>query len=315
MHLKLDQLDAHLNKVAGKLAPLYVLHGDEHLLALEAADRIRSAARAAGYSEREVLHVERHFRWNDLTASAQNMSLFGDRKLVELRIPSGKPGRDGSAALQDYAAGCTASAGDLITLISLPRLDRDGVKSAWFEALARAGVCIEVPLLPRAQLPGWIETRLAAQGQQADRETVAFIAERVEGNLLAAIQEIRKLGLLYPNGMLQAEQVRTAVLNASRYDVFKLREALVEGRLARYARILNGLKGEGEALPLILWSVADGLRRAISTEGTGPRRKKLLSALRKTAEIDKIAKGLRVKNSAGDAWDDLLTLGLMLQTH
>lgn len=314
MQLKLDQLEGHLTKVAGKLAPLYVLHGDEHLLALEAADKIRTAARGAGFSEREVLHVERNFRWNALTASAQNMSLFGDRKLVELRIPTGKPGRDGSIALQDYAAGCAASAGELVTLITLPRLDRDGIKSAWFEALMRAGVCIEVPLLPRAQLPGWIETRLAAQGQQADRETLSFVAERVEGNLLAANQEIRKLGLLYPTGKLEADQVRMAVLNASRYDVYKLREALLEGRLARYARILTGLKGEGEALPLILWSVTDGLRRAISAEGSAARRKKLLAALRKSAEIDKIAKGLRVKGSSGDAWDDLLTLGLMLQS-
>lgn len=313
MHVRLEQLDAHLAKAAAQLAPIYVLHGDEHLLVQEAADRIRAAVRAAGYVEREVLHAERYFKWNALTASSQSMSLFGDRKLIDLRIPTGKPGRDGSLALQDYAAGAKAAAGEVITLITLPRLDRDGTGSAWFGALANAGVTIEVPLVGLNQLPAWIGARLARQNQQVDRDTLAFLVERVEGNLLAAHQEIAKLGLLYPPGKLDAEQVRQAVLNASRYDVYKLREALLEGQLGRYARILTGLRGEGEALPLVLWSIADGLRRALSMGAPAARRERLLAALGKAAEVDRLAKGLRVATSSGDPWDDLLELGMMLK--
>jgi len=313
MQLKLDQLDNHLSRAAGQLAPLYVLHGDEHLLVLEAGDRIRAAARAAGYAEREVLFVDRHFRWNALTASAQSMSLFGDRKLIEIRLPTGRPGRDGSVALQEYANNAKAAAGEVIALITLPRLDRELAGSAWFNALGAVGVTIEVPLVSLARLPAWIGARLAQQEQQADAATLTFIAERVEGNLLAAHQEIRKLALLYPPGKLSQAQVHEAVLNASRYDAFKLREALLEGQLSRYARILHGLKGEGEPLPLILWAIADGLRRALSAGATPARRKKLLAGLRKAAEVDRLVKGLRVATSSGDPWDDLLSLGLMLR--
>ena len=316
MQVKLDQLAAHLTRATAPqgqgLAPIYVLYGDEHLLLLEAADTLRGAVRAAGYAEREVLHVDRSFRWNALTASSQSMSLFGDRKLIEIRIPTGKPGREGSIALQEYAAGAKAAAADVLTLITLPKPDRDTLQSAWFSAIAGVGVAIEVPLVGLARLPSWIAERLARQNQQVDTVTLAFIAERVEGNLLAAHQEIQKLGLLYPPGKLDAEQVRQAVLNASRYDPFKLREALMDGQMARYARILIGLKGEGEALPLILWAVADGLRRALAMGASTARRQKLLEALRRTAEVDRVVKGLRVPTSTGDPWDDLLSLGLTL---
>jgi len=311
MNLKLEQLEAHLK--AGKFAPLYVVHGDEHLLALEASDRIRRALRAAGYAERDVLHAERRFDWNRLTASSQSLSLFGDRKLLEVRIPSGKPGRDGSAALQDFASTCTpASANDLIALVTLPKLERDGLQSPWFGALGRAGVLIEAALVTRARLPAWIGVRLAAQNQQADNATLEFIADRVEGNLLAADQEIRKLGLLYSPGSLDADAVRMAVLDASRYDPYKLRDALIEGNSARYARILQGLQGEGAALPLVIWAIADGLRRAIANETSAIRRKRLGRALRETARADRVAKGLRPRGSSGNAWHELLMLTLTL---
>ena len=312
MQVRLEQLDAHLAKAGAQLAPIYVLHGDEHLLVLEAADRIRAAARAAGYAEREVLHAERYFKWGALTASSQSMSLFGDRKLIDLRIPGGKPGRDGSLALQEFAAGAAANAAEVITLVTLPRLDRDGVSSAWFSALAAAGVAIEVPLVGLARLPDWIAARLARQKQQVDRATLAFLVERVEGNLLAAHQEVEKLGLLFPPGPLDGEAVRAAVLNASRYDVYKLRDALLEGQLGRYARILTGLRGEGEALPLVLWAISDGLHRALAAGAPALRRNRLLAALKKTADVDRVAKGLRAPDSTGDAWDDLLALGLLL---
>lgn len=333
MQLRHDGLEAHLAKT---LAPLYVITSDEHLLALEAADKIRKAARAQGFSEREVLVVERSFKWSELLAANQSQSLFGDRKLIELRIPTGKPGRDGGQALQDYAGALNP---DNLTLITLPKLDWQTQKSAWVAALQQAGVYIDIPLVERVQLPTWIGTRLAAQGQSADRQSIDFIADRVEGNLLAAHQEIQKLALLYPEGKLTFEQVQDAVLNVARYDVFKLNEAMLAGDTARLVRMIEGLKGEGEALPLVLWAMAEEIRtllklKALSAQGKsvgmlmkeyriwGPREKLMEPALRRmkltmledalqqAAQVDKMVKGLRSRAFAGDAWDALLQLGL-----
>ena len=216
MQLRPEALEGHLAK---GLAPLYVITSDEHLLALEAADRIRKTARAQGYTERDVLTVERSFKWGELLAANQAMSLFGDKKLIELRIPGGKPGKDGSAALQAYAKDLSP---DNLTLITLPKLDWQTAKAAWVTTLQQAAVYIEIPNVERAQLPNWIGMRLSAQGQGAERQSLDFIADRVEGNLLAAHQEIQKLGLLYEPGKLTYEQVHDAVLNVARYDVFKL---------------------------------------------------------------------------------------------
>ena len=254
MQLRFEALDGHLGK---PLAQLYVITSDEHLLALEAADKIRRAARAQGYCEREVLSVERSFKWGELLAANQALSLFGDRKLIELRIPTGKPGKEGGAALQNYAKHLSP---DNLTIITLPKLDWATQKAAWVAALQQAAVYIDIPLVERAQLSNWISIRLAAQGQSAERASIDFIADRVEGNLLAAQQEILKLGLLHPAGRLSAVQVQEAVLNVARYDVFKLSEAMLAGDPARLVRMLEGLKGEGEALPLVLWAVADELR-------------------------------------------------------
>ncbi len=333
MQLRLDALDAHLAK---SLSPLYVIASDEHLLALEAADKIRKAARARGFTERDVLVVERSFKWGELLAANQSQSLFGDRKLIELRIPTGKPGKDGGQALQEYT---TALNPDNVTLITLPKLDWQTQKSAWVAALQQAAVYIDIPLVERAQLPAWIGTRLAAQGQSADRQSIDFIADRVEGNLLAAHQEIQKLALLHPEGKLSFEQVQDAVLNVARYDVFKLNEAMLAGDASRLVRMIEGLKGEGEALPLVLWAMAEEIRtllkiKAGAAQGKaigmllkeyriwGPREKlmepalrrlklsTLESALQEAAQIDKMVKGLRAKAFAGDAWDALLQLGL-----
>lgn len=333
MQLRLDALDAQLSK---SLAPLYVISSDEHLLALEAADKIRRAARGQGFTEREVLVVDRSFKWGELLAANQSQSLFGDRKLIELRIPTGKPGKDGGQALPDYAAALNP---DNLTLITLPKLDWQTAKSAWVAALQRAAVYIDIPLIERAQLPNWIGTRLAAQRQSVDRQGLDFIADRVEGNLLAAHQEIQKLALLYPEGKLGFEQVQDAVLNVARYDVFKLNEAMLAGDSARLVRMIEGLKGEGEALPLVLWAMAEEIRtllrlKAGAADGKpvgvlmkeyriwGPREKLmepalrrlrlplLESALQEAAQIDKMVKGLRAKAFAGDAWDALLQLGL-----
>jgi DNA polymerase-3 subunit delta len=333
MQLRPEALDGHLAK---GLAPLYVITSDEHLLALEAADKIRRAARAHGYSERDVLTVERNFKWGELLAANQAMSLFGDKKLIELRIPGGKPGKDGSAALQNYAKDLNP---DNLTLVTLPKLDWQTAKASWVAALQQAAVYVEIPNVERAQLPGWIGTRLAAQNQSADRQGLDFIADRVEGNLLAAHQEIQKLALLYEPGKLTYEQVIDAVLNVARYDVFKLSEAMLAGDPARLVRMLEGLKGEGEALPLVLWAVSEEIRTLLKLKAGmaqgrplgallkeyriwGPRERMMEPALRRislpvleaalqqAAQVDRMVKGLRAKQFAGDAWDAMLQLAL-----
>ncbi len=333
MQLRPEALEPHLAK---GLAPLYVITSDEHLLALEAADKIRRAARAAGHTERDVLTVERSFKWGELLAANQALSLFGDKKLIELRIPSGKPGKDGSAALQAYAKDLSP---DNLTLITLPKLDWQTAKASWVASLQQAAVYIEIPNIERAQLPGWIGQRLSAQGQSAERSALDFIADRVEGNLLAAHQEIQKLGLLHAPGKLSFEQVQDAVLNVARYDVFKLSEAMLMGDPARLARMLEGLKGEGEALPLVLWAVSEEIRTLLKLKAGmaqgrplgvllkeyriwGPRERMMDPALRRislptleaalqeAAQVDKMVKGLRAKAFAGDAWDAMLQLAL-----
>ena len=200
MQVSATQLGAHLDK---GLRSLYVLHGDEPLLVQEAADAIRASARGQGFTERTVFTVAgAHFDWAEVLASGASMGLFGDRQLVEVRIPSGKPGKEGSAALQQLAERA-ADSSDVLTLVSLPRLDKATKSSAWFEALEAAGVGIALETVERAALPAWIAQRLAVQGQrveagEAGQRCLHFFADKVEGNLLAAHQEIQKLALLYP---------------------------------------------------------------------------------------------------------------------
>jgi DNA polymerase-3 subunit delta len=333
MQLRFDAIDGHLAKT---LAPLYVITSDEFLLALEVADKIRRVAKTQGFLEREILTVERSFKWGALLAANQSQSLFGDKKLIDLRIPTGKPGKDGGAALQEYVTNLSP---DNLTLITLPKLDWATQKAAWVGSLQQAAVYIDIPLVERAQLPNWISQRLSAQAQSADRQSLDFIADRVEGNLLAAHQEIQKLGLLHPPGKLSFEAIHDAVLNVARYDVFKLNEAMLGGDVARLVRMLDGLRGEGEALPLVLWAVAEELRTLLKLKSGmaqgrplgvllkeyriwGPREKlmepalrrvtlaTLQAALQEAAQVDKMVKGLRAKAFAGDAWDALLQLGL-----
>ena len=256
MQLRSDQLAAHLAK---GLKPVYTVHGDEPLLAQEAGDAIRTAARAAGFGERKVFTVSgAHFDWSGVLAAAQAMSLFAERQLIEIRIPGGKPGKDGSEALQRY---CDGLSDDVLTIVHLPKLDRQQQQGAWFTALDTAGVTVRVDLIERRALPQWIAQRLGRQGQrvedgEAGQHTLAFFADRVEGNLLAAHQELQKLALLYPAGTLSFDQVESAVLNVARYDVFKLGEAVLAGQTARVLRMLDGLRAEGEAAVLVHWTLA-----------------------------------------------------------
>jgi DNA polymerase-3 subunit delta len=330
MQLRAEELERHL---ARGLAPLYVIHGDEPLQSLEAADAIRASARARGYAEREVLTVERGFDWGLLAASGANLSLFSSKKLIELRIPGGKPGTEGAAAIVQY---CAAPAADVLTLVTLPRLDRRSQDAAWFKALTREGALINTFPVERTQLPQWIAARLARQKQKAGRETLQFLADSVEGNLLAAHQEIQKLGLLFAPGELGFDAVRGAVLNVARYDAFQLNEAMLKGDRARLARMLDGLKSEGEAPPKILWVLAEEIRAVAKVQAglaqgedlrrlynnnrvwgearqrgvaEAARRLKsdaLAQALRHAARIDRMVKGL----ARGDAWDELLQLCL-----
>lgn len=344
MQLRPDALDGHLRQAHGKgLAPLYVVHGDEHLLVLEAVDKIRRTARELGFSEREVLTNERGFQWSSLLESQQSMSLFGDRKIVELRIPTGKPGKDGGEALRQMAA---QPSDDVVMLVTLPRLDFATSKSAWFQALEQAGVSVKVDSVDRTRLPGWIGERLALQQQrvepgEAGRRALQFIADKVEGNLLAAHQEIQKLGLLYPEGVLTFDQVHDAVMNVARYDVFKLSEAMLAGDVPRLVRMLEGLRGEGEATVLVLWALTEEIRvlckvRTGLDAGRpvgallkelrvwGPRERLLPNAVQRlpmrtletalsmAAELDRQTKGLRAKTLPAEVWDGLQQLALLV---
>lgn len=329
MRISSEDLPQHLKKGLG---PLYVVHGQALLLAIEAADAIRAAARANGYTERETFIAERGFRWEELRNSAQSMSLFAERKVIDLRIPSGKPGTDGAQALQEH---CENLPPDTLTLISLPGLDGTAKKSKWFTALEQHATVVSADDVPLTALPAWIATRLKRQGQSADADTLSFLAQRVEGNLLAAFQEIQKLALLFPDGTLSFDQVKDSVMDVARYDVFKLSEAMLGGDAERYARILEGLRAEGTATVLILWAVAEDIRalarvsRAMQQNGNlagalrdarvwGARQKLVERAvrrfspsfaeraLRQAAQIDRLVKGLR----HGDVWDELLQLGV-----
>jgi DNA polymerase-3 subunit delta len=248
-----EQLSAQL---ARSLAPLYVVHGDEPLVALEAGDAIRTAARAAGITERDVLIAEAGFKWDAFLAANANLGLFGERKLIDLRIPGGKPGVDGAKALERYARDQNP---DNVTLITLPRLDRTAQSSAWFAALADAAVVVPVYPVERAELPAWIGARFARQKQKASREALAFLTERCEGNLLAAKQEIEKLALLLPEGDVSLAAVEAVVADVARYDVFELSEAWLAGDGARVVRILGALEAANEPITLTVWQLGEDL--------------------------------------------------------
>ncbi len=329
MQLRGDQLAAHLER---DLKAVYVVYGDEPLLVIEAADAIRAAARRNGFDEREVLTAISGFNWIELHQAAGNMSLFGGRKLIDLRIPTGKPGREGSAAIQDY---CARPSPDALLLVTLPGLDWTEEKAVWLKALGDAGVALKLVPPNLSELPAWIAGRLKRQNQTAEADGLRFIAERVEGNLLAAHQEILKLGLLYPTGELSLQQVQDAVLNVARYDLDGLREALLAGDVARLTRTLDGLQQEGEAPPLVLWAMTEEIRAlALIKAGQqenkpldmlfkearvwGPRQALFRRALQRldatvakemladASRIDRLIKGI----GTGDAWNEFLRLGL-----
>ena len=262
MQIALDQLAAHLQR---SLRPLYVLHGNEALLLQEAADAIRAAARQQGFSERSTHTVSgAHFDWSAVLAATQSQSLFADRQIVEIHIPSGKPGKEGPAILQQLAQ-ASAGSTETLLLVTLPRLDKATKTSGWFTALEQHGASVAIDTIERPALPRWIAQRLRQQGQhvasgEEGEHALRFFSDRVEGNLLAAHQEIQKLALLYPAGELTAAQIEAAVLNVARYDVFKLSEAVLSGQLRRVQRMLDGLQAEGESEVLVHYQIAEDIR-------------------------------------------------------
>jgi DNA polymerase III subunit delta len=348
MQVRPEHLEAQL---ARGLKPLYTIHGDEPLLAQEAGDAIRAAARAAGFTERQVFSVSgAHFDWSGVLGAAQAMSLFAAKQLIEIRIPSGKPGKDGADALQRYCAEvCARLADEVLTLVTLPRLDFQQQKAAWFSALDSHGVMLRVETLDRRVLAAWLAQRLARQGQRVrggdeGQRTLAFFADRVEGNLLAAHQELQKLALLHPQGELTFEQVEAAVLNVARFDVTKLSEAVWTGNVARALRVLDGLQHEGEAAVLVHWALADDVRalargRAALDEGKplplalkearvwGPKEKLFERALpllagHQAAQLllaasicDGIVKGLKHPQWPHGPWQALRQLVLLLMQN
>jgi DNA polymerase-3 subunit delta len=341
MQLALSQLAAHLQK---GLRSLYVLHGDEPLMIQEAADAIRAAARAQGYTERSVHTVSgAHFDWSEVLAAGGSLSLFADKQIVEVRVPSGKPGKEGSTAIQQLAAAAQGNDSTL-TLFLLPRLDAATRKGAWFGTLENGGVSMQIDPVERNALPQWIAQRLQHQGQRVvageeGQRTLQFFADRVEGNLLAAHQEIQKLGLLYPAGELSQAQVESAVVNVARYDVFKLSESVLSGQVARVQRMLDGLQAEGEAVVLVHYTLAEDIRAMKRVKDAmaagkplpmalreqrvwGPRERlfervlprmteaRLNGLLQAAHQVDGIVKGLKVPDWPTDPWQALQRLAV-----
>ncbi|HET7298155.1 MAG TPA: DNA polymerase III subunit delta [Burkholderiales bacterium] len=315
MRLRGEQLSGHLAKI---LAPAYTILGDEPLLLLEAADAVRAAARKQGYDEREIYEPGRSFDWSELAHAGASLSLFGSRKMVELRLASGKPAAQASDAI---VAWCERPNPEALLLVSMPRPEGGGWWEApWFLALNKAGIIVEVQSVSRAALPGWLEKRLARQKQSASREVLEYLADRIEGNLLAAHQELQKLALLAPEGELSLDTVRDAVAEVARYDTYVAADALVSGDTARYLRVLEGLRGEGEAPTYLLFTLSSALFALATGERVTKAMQAVLDkarryppaalqrAIRRAAAVDRAIKGV----DAVEPWEEFAKLGLEL---
>jgi DNA polymerase-3 subunit delta len=320
MRINTDQLAGSLDK---NLAPVWLIVGDEALLTGEAADSVRARARAAGFTGREIFNTDRGFDWSELAAATRALSLFSERRIIEVRMPTPRPGKEGGAVL----AGLAADPGpDTLLLVVTTRPEKDTWSSAWYKAFDRNGVVVQAWPVEIGRLPQWISGRAARHGLRLDREAAALLAERVEGNLLAANQEIEKLALLHAGGQVGADEILAAVANNARYDVFQLGEAALEGDVPRALRILEGLHAEGAEPPLVLWAICRELRalaearRGSGRPAYGPqaeRRETLLKkAVRRTsgqpleplfvsaAIVDRQIKGV----SRGKPWTSLTWL-------
>ncbi len=332
MKIYANQLQSHLKNRG--LPAIILLSGDEPLQMAECCDMLRQQAKESGYLEREVLNVEVGFDWGQLMEQANALSLFAEKRILELRLPNAKPGTAGAKALQAY---CASPAPDTILLITMSKLEAAASKSKWYKTLDSAGVVVPIWPIERAQLPRWIEQRMRAQGLQPAAEVANMLADRVEGNLLAASQEIEKLHLLYGNGLLDSQQLLDAVADSSRYDIFSLVDVVLLGDAARIIKMLEGLRGEGEEPILVLWALTreirtllniayDSRQNGLSDSLLGryriwDKRKAAVRAalqrhsyprwvqmLEQCAQIDRIVKGQK----RGNAWDEIVSLALRM---
>ncbi len=334
MRLRFDTLASHIQQ---PLLPIYWISGDEPFQVDEASRLVRQAAQQQGYSERQVYHVERGFSWDQLRQSADSLSLFAERKLLELRLPSGKPGADGSKALQEYAS--TAPPDTLLLIIS-GKLEPASQKTKWFGAVEAAGAWLAIWPIETARLPQWISQRMKTRNMQATPEALRLLSERIEGNLLAADQELEKLLLLYGPGMIDVAQVQAAVTDSARFDVFGFVDEALDGDAERVSRMLFGLRAEGVEPILLLWALAREIRGLAQMarrchEGSSPdqamaafrvwdKRKPLIrkalsrarteqweSLLDRCSQLDRLIKG----QGTGRVWDELLELALGIAGH
>jgi DNA polymerase III subunit delta len=314
-----DSLSSHLER---QLLPCYLISGDEPLLAGEAADAIRARARAGGFTEREAHFLERGSDWDDVRAAAGTLSLFGSRRLLELRLPTGRPGVAGNTVLLSLLE---RDDPDTLLLVLTPRLDRDAQAAPWVRALESRGGWVQVWPVDADRLIGWLRGRCRRLRLDLDDEALALLAERTEGNLLAAHQELEKLHLLAPAGTLTADTVLAAVADSARFDVFRLSEAVLEGEADRALRVLAGLRSEGTEPTLVLWALTKAMRdlwSAITSPAAGRMRgwQRQAAALEKAvhraprlsfraltlraARADRMVKG----RLQGDAWDEMALL-------
>jgi len=331
LRLNVDQLASHLNK---QLAPLYLVSGDEPLLAMEATDQIRHAARQAGFTERNVFHVEKGFDWNEVSLSSGSMSLFADKKIIEIRMPSGKAGTVGGKMLAELAQ---QPPPDTMILLITGKLDASTRKNKWYRTFESHGVCLQLWPVPAHQLPSWIEQRLKVAGITASREAVQLLADRIEGNLLAADQEIQKLKMQVSQSTIDVEDVLEAVADSARHNVFEFIDAAMTQQTHKLSRMLGHIRAEGVQPPVVLWAmarefrllfgVADALEKRRSPKQvmdaqrvwsnrqsmvTSAARRKQTgywgACLSRCAKIDRMIKGI----ADGNPWDELLQLGFRM---
>ena len=330
MRLKPEQLTASLQK---SLGAVYLISGDEPLQIVELSDLIRQAAKRAGFLEREIFSTDTGFEWSEITISSQSMSIFGDKKVIDLRVPSANFGNEGAKTLISY---CEKLPADTVLLITCGKLNAAAMKTKWFEAVDKVGVTIQVKTLEGDELLQWLQNRLQQRGLNTDRAGLALLAERIEGNLLAASQEVEKLYVLYGASILTKDQIFDVVADSSRYDVFKLIDAVLSANENRIFKVLEGLQAEGIAPPVVLWALMREARTLckVKIELSEGKNKdivfrnnqiwdkriglvekaikrlshtKLFEILTLSAKADRQAKG----QESGDVWETLLTVCLL----
>ena len=255
MRLYPEKLADHLQQ---KLLPVYLVSGDEPLLLQECCDQIRQKARAENCNEREIIEGGvSNFNWQDILHSASNMSLFADRKLIELRLPSGKPGAEGSKALCEYL---DIASGDDVLLIVSGKIDKQSTNSKWYKALDKAGVTVQVWPVDAKNLPRWLQQRVRNAGMSIDDDALQLLCERMEGNLLAAVQEVEKLKLLAADSKITMQTVTEAVSDNARYNLFDMADNALKGNASVSLRMLYGLRAEGTEPPVVLWALVREIR-------------------------------------------------------